>query len=104
MAHLVRNTALGTAVRLLSRNTILCFPVDSNKYQGRNIDQSVPYGESIDPLKDDKHEAAEVEVNWWFITRLIKEAANLGRESDEDPENPQNWAPWRKMFVSSLIW
>lgn len=104
MAHLIRNTALGTAVRLLSRNACLCFPVDSTKYQRINIDQSVPYGVSIDPLRGDKDEAAEVKVNWWFITRLIKEAANPSSESDDDPENPQSWAQWRKIFVSSVIW
>ncbi|KAK9434875.1 NACHT domain protein [Metarhizium brunneum] len=103
MAHLVRNTALGTAVRLLSRDTCLCFPVDSAKYQGMKIYQYFPYGGSIDPLRGDKDEAADVKVNWWFITRLIKEAANLSSESDDDPVNPQSWAPWRKMMVSSVI-
>ncbi|KAK8931670.1 Transporter mfs1 [Metarhizium anisopliae] len=37
------------------------------------------------------------------LTRLIKEAANLSSESDDDPENPQSWTQWRKMFVSSVI-
>lgn len=71
MAHHVRNTALGTAVRLLSRNTCLCFPVDSAKYQGMNIDQSAPSGGSIDPLRDDEDAAAKVQVDWWFITHKV---------------------------------
>ncbi|UKZ50467.1 hypothetical protein TrVGV298_004730 [Trichoderma virens] len=82
MAALIRNTALSTAVRFISRSSILAYPNTSNA----NLSTSrIAAGKNSDG------------------PRAIQDRIEVGWASDNDPENPQHWNLSWKIFVSSLI-
>ncbi|KAL7781793.1 major facilitator superfamily domain-containing protein [Trichoderma afarasin] len=82
MATPIRNTALGTIVRFLSRGSILAHPTRTNT----NLSERNKEVEKTSHAKKDIQ--GHIVVGW---------------TTDSDPENPQNWPLSWKIFVSSLI-
>jgi MFS transporter, DHA1 family, multidrug resistance protein len=108
MASLIRDSTLGSIVRILTRNRFLTYPEESGSFEFRPEKFQNTRDAEKSKLKADLETGNLVspEVDQGLSGSEISNDADgilVGWYGLDDPENPLNWSSGRKVWVTLLI-